>query len=106
MKKYHKISQRIILILAAIWFLLLPFKGIELGYRYIYVGLLIFYVGVQNIILLNLGQRSGEMPDKLLMYQERLGAQKGLIRYAVVAAAFILIGLVIAYSGYSVLPRA
>ncbi len=105
MKKFHKISQRIILILAAIWVLLLFFKGIELGYRYIYIGLLILYVGVQNIILLNLGQRAGEMPDKLLMYQERLGERKGLIRYAVVAAGFILIGLVMAYSGYTVLPR-
>ena len=105
MKKYHKISQRIIIILAAIWVVLLFFDNIELGYRYIYFGLLIFYLGVQNIILLNLGQRTGEIPDKVLMYQKRLGERKGLQRYALIAAAFVLLGLVMAFSGYSVLPH-
>ena len=106
MKQFHKISKRIFYILAAIWVLLLLLvPSIELGYRYISFGLLVCYLGVQNIILLNLGQRSGEMPDKLLMYQERLGARKGLLCYASVAAALILIGLLIIYGGYAVLPR-
>lgn len=105
MKQFHKISKRIFYFLAALWFVLLIIPSINLGYRYIFAGILVCYLGVQNIILLNLGQRSGEMPDKLVMYQERLGERKGLIRYAVVAAALILIGLHIIYGGYTVLPH-
>lgn len=103
--KYHKVSQRIIIILVVIWVLLLFVPTIELGYRYIYLGLLVFYLGVQNIILLNLGQRTGQPPEKLVMYQERLGMQKGLIRYAVFAAIYLIIGLIFAYSGYSILGQ-
>lgn len=103
--RFQKISQKIILILAAVWVLLLFFPSVELGYRYIYIGLLIFYLGIQNIILLNLGQRTGQPPDKLVMYQERLGVKNGLIRYASFAALYIIIGLVIAYSGYYTLHK-
>ena len=105
MKQFYKISKRVFYFLMALWALLLLVPSIELAYRYISFGLLVCYLGVQNIILLNLGQRSGEMPDKLMMYQEQLGERKGLIRYAVVAAALILIGLLIVYGGYTVLPH-
>ena len=103
MKKFQKISQKVVIALAILWVLLLAIPSIPLGYRYIYVGALIFYLGIQNILLLNIGQRTGVMPDKLLMYQQRLGERSGVVRYGVVAFFYIVFGVLIIYGGYQAL---
>lgn len=103
---FQKISQKIVIALALLWVVLLLVPSIPLGYRYIYVGALIFYLGVQNIILLNLGLKSGKMPDKLVMYQERLGEKAGAMRYGLFAFCYILFGALVIFSGFNVLNMA
>lgn len=96
MERFQKYSARVLLILALLW-LFLP---MDAGYKYIYLGALILYVGVQNLVFLNIGQRSGKMPPKIAHLIERHGNEKGMMIYALLFVLFfILAGIGTIYSG-------
>lgn len=100
---FHKISQKFILLAALIWAIIAFFRLIELRYIYVYFGILVLYIGIQNIIILNLGVRKGEIPAKITHYQERFGEKNGIIFYALFSIVlFLVLGIIIIYSAFQI----
>lgn len=104
MEKFQKISSRIIIILALLWMLAVSIGQLSVGQSYMGIGALSAYIGIQNIILLNWGQRTGKMPPKIAYLIQRHGNNKGLMQYVIVnILLFLLIGLAVLYSGWQLL---
>lgn len=104
MEKFQKISSRVIIVLALIWAVLMSTGMLTVGQGYFAIGVLSAYIGVQNIILLNWGQRTGQMPNKITHLVERHGEQKGILTYVVVnILLYLLIGLVVMYCGWTLM---
>ena len=76
MEKFQKISSRIIIILALLWMLAVSMGQLSVGQSYMGIGALSAYIGIQNIILLNWGQRTGKMPPKIAYLIQRHGNNK------------------------------
>lgn len=100
---FHKISQKIILLAALIWAVIAFFQLIPLRYIYVYFGALVLYIGLQNMIILNLGVKKGEIPAKITHYQERFGEKNGVIFYALFSIVmFIVFGIIIIVSAFQI----
>ncbi|MBR4944075.1 MAG: hypothetical protein IKZ26_01515 [Peptococcaceae bacterium] len=101
MEKFQKYSSRVILLMSTAW-AVLTFGGmLTSGQSYFLIGLISAYLGVQNIILLNLGQRSGTMPNKLLYHVEHHGERAGIIRYVIInVLLYLIIGVVVMVCGW------
>ena len=100
---FHKISQKFILLAALIWSIIAFFRLIELRYIYVYFGILVLYIGIQNIIILNLGVKKGEIPAKITHYQEKFGEKNGIIFYALFSIVlFLVFGAIIIYSALKI----
>ena len=79
-------------------------EKLSTGYSYMGIGVLSTYIGIQNLILLNWGQRTGKMPAKIAYLTERHGNNKGLIQYVIVnILLFLLLGLAVVYSSWQLL---
>ena len=101
MEKFQKISSRIVIVLALFWGVLIAMGKLSVGYSYMGIGILSAYIGIQNMILLNWGQRTGQMPTKITYLIERHGNNRGLIQYVIVnILLFLLLGLAVAYCGW------
>ncbi len=104
MEKFQKISSRIVMVLALLWMLAVSMGQLSVGQSYMGIGALSAYIGIQNIILLNWGHRTGNMPPKIAYLIQRHGNNKGLIQYVIVnILLFLLIGLAVLYSGWQLL---
>lgn len=98
---FQKISQKIVIGLALLWVILQLMFTMPLRVSYMYFGGLILYLGVQNMIILNLGLKNGQVPEKMKLYYQRYGTQKGTIYYGIFSVLiYILLGLGIIYAGY------
>jgi len=96
---FHKYSQKIIYLAAIVWAISAFFKLMSLKYLYIFFGAIVLYVGIQNMIILNLGIKRGQIPEKIVHYQNRLGEKNGILFYAVFSVLmFILFGVIIIFS--------
>ena len=58
MEKFQKISSRVVIVLALLWGVLIAMGKLSTGYSYMGIGVLSTYIGIQNLILLNWGQKS------------------------------------------------
>ena len=96
MEKFQTLSSRIILLLCALW-AVLTFSGmLPVGHSYFLLGLISTWLGIQNIILLNLGQKTGTMPNKLAHHVKNHGERGGIIRYVIInVLIYLLIGVVV-----------
>jgi len=104
MEQFQKISSKIVIALALLWLVLVSLGKLNLGQSYLMLGALSAYIGVQNIILLNWGQRTGQLPKKIAYLVEQRGMQKGVRQYVLVnILLFLLIGIVVAYCGVTML---
>ena len=104
MEKFQKISSRVVIVLALRWGVLIAMGKLSTGYSYMGIGVLSTYIGIQNLILLNWGQRTGKMPTKITYLIERHGNNKGLIQYVLVnILLFLLLGLAVVYSSWQLL---
>ena len=105
MKKIQKISSRIIIALAILWAVAVV-AGLfpSLGWSYLGIGFLSAYIGIQNIILLVYGQRTGDMPEKIAYLINRHGNDKGMVQYVLVnIMLYLFIGLIVMYRGWTML---
>lgn len=94
MEQYQKISSRIIIVLAFVWAALTATGNLSTGQSYFMIGAISAYIGVQNIILLNWGQRTGRLPRKIVYLIEQHGHNSGILRYTLInILLFLLIGL-------------
>lgn len=101
MEQFQKLSSRIILLMCAAW-AVVTFGGIiSTGQSYFFIGLISAWLGVQNIILLNLGQRSGTMPNKLAHHVKQHGEKSGIMHYVVInVLLYLIIGVVVMVCGW------
>ena len=91
MKKIQKISSRVIIVLAILWAVAVV-AGLfpSLGWSYLGIGFLSAYIGIQNIIL--------------LVYGKRTGNDKGMVQYVLVnIMLYLFIGLIVMYCGWTML---
>jgi hypothetical protein len=104
MKKFQTFSSRAVLLMCAVW-AVLTFGGmLTNGQSYFFLGLISAWLGVQNIILLNMGQKTGEMPDKLAYHVKQKGERGGIIRYVIInILLYLLIGIVVMVCGWSMM---
>ena len=95
MEQFQKFSSRLILLMCAVW-AVVTFGGmIPTGLSYFFIGLISTWLGIQNIILLNLGQRSGKMPNKIAYQIQRHGERKGLLNYVFInVLLYLCIGII------------
>ena len=94
MEQYQKISSRIIIIVAFVWAILTATGNLSTAKSYFMIGAISAYIGVQNIILLNWGQRTGRLPRKIVYLIEQHGHNSGILRYTMInILLFLLIGL-------------
>lgn len=104
MEKFQKISSRIVIVLAILWGGVIALAKVPVGYCYMGIGVLSTYVAVQNIILLNWGQRTGQMPTKISYLIERHGNKKGLLQYVILnILLFLALGLTVIFCGWQLL---
>ena len=95
MELIEKFFKPLILIAAVIWFFL-AFRLLSVEQLLIYVGVLSICMGIRNLLILNISQRTGQLHRKIQFYVDQYGMRKGLIRYAVVLiGAYLIIGLVL-----------
>lgn len=96
MELIEKFFKPLILIAAVIWFFLAAFRLLSVEQLLIYVGVLSICMGIRNLLILNISQRTGQLHRKIQFYVDQYGMRKGLIRYAVVLiGAYLIIGLVL-----------
>ena len=75
-----------------------------MGWSYLGIGFLSAYIGIQNIILLVYGQRTGDMPEKIAYLINRHGNDKGMVQYVLVnIMLYLFIGLIVMYCGWTML---
>lgn len=104
MEKFQKLSSRIVIVLALFWAVMVATGQLSTGYSYFILGTLSAYIGLQNIILLNWGQRTGNMPSKVTYLIQRHGNNKGIVQYVLVnILLFLFIGLAVMYCGYQLI---
>lgn len=104
MEKFQKYSSRTIIALALIWFALVLSGKLSVGMSYFGIGIISTYLGIQNIILLNWGQRSGKMPNKIAHHIKHHGEQAGILRYVVInVLPYLLIGIVVMVCGWMIM---
>ena len=100
---FHKYSQKFVILAALVWAVLAFFRLIPLRYIYVYFGAIVLYLGIQNMIILNLAVRQNKLPEKIKHYQERFGEKNGVIFYALFSVLmFIIFGIIIIISAYSI----
>ncbi len=104
MEKFQKLSSRAILLMAALWAVLTFGGAITVGQSYFFIGLISTWLGVQNIILLNMGQKTGKMPNKIVHHIERHGERSGVLRYIVInILLYLVIGMIVMVCGWSIM---
>lgn len=102
MEKFQKISSRVVIVLALLWAVAVAMGKLNVAYSYMIFGALAAYIGVQNIILLNWGQRIGQMPKKIVYLIERHGHDRGILQYVLVnVLLYLLIGLAVLFCGWT-----
>lgn len=101
MEKFQKYSSRAIIALALIWFVLVLSGKLTTGMSYFGIGIISTYLGIQNIILLNLGQRSGKMPNKIAYQIKQHGERGGILRYVIInILLYLIIGIIVMICGW------
>lgn len=104
MEKFQKISSKIIMGLSAVWLVLTATHSISVGQSYMFLGALGVYLGIQNIILLNMAQKTGELPRKIAVLVEAHGHDRGIKQYVIVnILIFIIVGAIAMVSGFNLL---
>ena len=99
MERYQKISSKIIIALAVIWI----FLPLDLGYRYMFFGAIVTYMGIQNFILILWGKRTGQMPSKIQHLVNKHGTDKAELIFGLFFILFfLLMGIGVVYSGYQI----
>lgn len=102
MQKFQKYSSRLVMISALIWILLVFSKQLTIGQSYFIIGVLFTYIGIQNILLLNIGQRTGNLTNKITHYIQHHGEQKGILMYVCInILLFLCIGIITMVSSFS-----
>lgn len=106
MEKFQKYSSRAIMVMALLW-AVLTFSGtLSTGQSYFFIGFISTYLGVQNIILLNMGQRCGKMPNKIAYQIEHHGERAGILRYVCInILLYLLIGVVVMVCGWMIMVQ-
>lgn len=92
----EKVFKPLILLATIVWFVLAAFRLLDVPQLLIYVGVLSIAMGVRNLLILNISQRSGELHPKIQFYVDQYGLKKGLIRYAIVLiGVYLVVGLML-----------
>ncbi len=100
---FHKYSQKFILLAVVVWAIIAFLNLLPLRYIYVYFGAIVLYLGIQNMIILNLSLKQDELPDKIKHFQEKFGDKNGIIFYAVFSVLmFIIFGLIIIFSAFQI----
>ena len=96
MEFLEKIFKPLILLATVVWVILAGFQLLSVEQLLVYVGVLSLRMGVRNLLILNISQKSGHMHEKIQFYIDRYGMRKGLIRYAVVLiGVYLVVGVVL-----------
>lgn len=96
MEFIEKIFKPLILIAAVLWLGLAAFQVLPTNLLLVYVGVLSLLMGIRNLIILNISQRSGKLHDKIQFYVDRYGERDGIIRYAIMLiGVYLIIGLML-----------
>lgn len=96
----ERLSQYGFILAIAIWVVCAAFNLLTLSQLYLYLGVAAVFLGVKNMVLLNLSQRSGRPHPKMDALMMRYGKQRGILYFALFfIVLFLLIGgLLIYYS--------
>jgi len=103
---FHKYSQKVIILAAVIWAILavctrMGILALPLSVLYIYFGAIICYLGIQNLIILNISAKKGIDHEKIKQYDERFGKKYGLIYYVIISVLFFIIfGIIVMACGF------
>jgi len=104
MEKYQQISSKIIIGLSALWLILVITKSMSIGLSYMYLGGLGILIGIQNIILLNISQRTGKLPKKILVIAESRGTNSAIKSFvAINILLYMIVGAIAMVSGFKML---
>lgn len=96
MELIEKIFKPLILLATVVWFGLAAFRVLPVNQLLIYVGVLSILMGVRNLLILNVSQRSGKLHDKIQFYVDQYGLKKGLMRYAIMLiGVYLILGIVL-----------
>ena len=96
MELIEKFFKPLILIAAVVWFFLAAFRLLSVDQLLIYVGVLSICMGIRNLLILNISQRTGQLHQKIQFYVDQYGVKKGLIRNAVVLiGVYLIIGVLL-----------
>ena len=87
MELIEKLFKPLILVATLVWFVLAAFRILLL----IYVGVLSILMGLRNLVILNISQKSGKLHDKIQFYVDQYGLKKGLVRYAIMLIGVYLV---------------
>lgn len=92
----EKVFKPLILLATIVWFVLAALKIFDVPQLLIYVGVLSIAMGVRNLLILNISQKTGELHPKIQFYVDQYGLRKGLIRYSIVLiAVYLVVGLLL-----------
>ena len=92
----EKLFKPLILLATVVWFVLAAFRILSVNELLIYVGVLSILMGVRNLLILNISQKSGHLHEKIQFYVDQYGMKKGLIRYAIMlVAVYLVLGLLL-----------
>ena len=83
MELIEKLFKPLILVATLVWFVLAAFRILPVNQLLIYVGVLSILMGLRNLVILNISQKSGKLHDKIQFYVDQYGLKKGLVRYAI-----------------------
>lgn len=91
MELIEKLFKPLILLATVIWFVLAAFRILPVNQLLIYVGVLSILMGLRNLVILNISQKSGKLHDKIQFYVDQYGLKKGLVRYAIMLIGVYLV---------------
>lgn len=96
MELLEKLFKPLILLATVVWFVLAAFRLLPVNLLLVYVGILSILMGLRNLLILNISQRSGKWHEKIQFYVDQYGLRKGLIRYAIILiGAYLVIGILL-----------
>lgn len=91
MELIEKLFKPLILVATLVWFVLAAFRILPVNQLLIYVGVLSILMGLRNLVILNISQKSDKLHDKIQFYVDQYGLKKGLVRYAIMLIGVYLV---------------
>lgn len=76
MELIEKLFKPLILVATLVWFVLAAFRILPVNQLLIYVGVLSILMGLRNLVILNISQKSGKLHDKIQFYVDQYGLKK------------------------------